>query len=95
MNDDDWKELETYIGEELTGDLVADLYAVYSKMVELQEFIKFCSYAEDEFLKSGVYDGSGYADATFFAWLSCYGCSDQIPERMEMASKFIKRRRNV
>lgn len=64
----------------------ADLYAVYSKMVEKGEWEGFIE-------RMWSIPPTGFID-TFTAWLSCYGCPEQIPERMKMAAEFLEGRGN-
>lgn len=89
ITDNDCKTFETY-GVILTGDPVKDLFAVYSKMVERGEFGKF---VEDTYYPwEEKYKLFGPDQGEFMAWLSCYGCPDQISERMSMAAEWIRRR---
>ena len=58
----------------------ADIYAVYSKMVERGEWDSFRLRA------IFVYDG----ESSFEAWLFCLAAPDQIPERMAMAAEWVR-----
>ena len=64
-----------------------DLHAVYSKMVERGEWDEFYGDMLDVKMKETNFR---MMLSDFTAWLSCYGCPDQIPERMGMAAEFLK-----
>ncbi len=70
----------------------ADLWAVYSKMVEKGEWDAFMSSQYTIFVISAR-PRIIHIDE-FTAWLSCYGIPDQIPARMEMAANFVEEGKN-
>ena len=66
----------------------ADLHAVYSRMVEKNDWLPFYTYADNIWRDASL----GCWDFEYAKWLSCYGCPDQIQERMAMACEFINRK---
>lgn len=97
------KVLTEYLGERFMSGLVghpylfngtttsnrpfttpADLHAVYSKMVEKGRWLDFLAFASTSACQLPE-------KVSFTAWLSCYGCPDQIAERMEMAAEWIEK----
>lgn len=86
-----WKWIDEHNNRTFTT--LADLHAVYSRMVELEEWHQFMNYAHNQCpleadLDLPINNGSDMAD--FTAWLFCLNAPDQIPERMRQVSKFIK-----
>ena len=77
----------------------ADIYAVYSRMVELGEWEEFCEYADEIWGRNPILSKLWWESADDWqfpllsSWLSCYGCPEQIPDRMKMAATFIEERR--
>lgn len=80
-----------------TFTTIADLHAVYSRMVERgewEEFLKFAAEVSAGFFinyadKSGEIQFYGFR---FISWLFCLNCPDQIEERMRMAAEWIARK---
>ena len=73
----------------------ADLYAVYSKMAERGEWDEYQQYGRRKHYKRQValtVDHTAFMNRSmqFDAWLSCYGCPDQISERMAMVADWVK-----
>ena len=66
-----------------------DLYAVFSKIALQWEWGKF-----DTFMLNKWYDQFPFQEwkMPYIQWLSCYGCPEQIGERMSMAAEFIRER---
>ena len=73
----------------------ADLYAVYSKMVEREEWEDYYVHAMTMYRESLNFLWKHIDDRTFSAWLFCLNCPDQIEERMSMAAKFLKSRPGI
>ena len=77
-------------GSQRTFTTPADLHAVYSAMVTKEEWKSFIEFASEEWARP-----QGYVDMNvydFTAWLSCYGCPEQIPEQMKLAADWIRER---
>ena len=66
----------------------ADLYAVYSSMVELGEWDEFWAYANSH--PVAMPGKEAYYHDDFAKWLFCLNAPGQIPERMAMAANFIR-----
>jgi hypothetical protein len=64
----------------------ADLFTVYGKMVERGEWLEFIDWIDETQDIPLEQNGDGHA------WLFCLAAPDQIGERMEMASAWLKER---
>lgn len=75
----------------------ADLHAVYSRMVEIDKSRKtwddFVEYAIGAYFGKHIREGITIKHSKFMRWLSCYGCPDQIPERMVLVVNFVEGRK--
>jgi hypothetical protein len=68
-----------------TFDTPADLHAVFSRMVEKEEWEGFEAEAHQIYIHQ--VSEFCYREA-YAAWLFCLDCPDQIPERMKMVLEF-------
>ena len=72
----------------------ADRDAVYSAMVAKEEWEKFYRYMYRNYCSQEGGKFFEFPPSYFTAWLFCLNCPEQIPERMKMATNFIKERKS-